>query len=92
MTKKPETRIKVVKSDGVVDHYYAQYKVKMFFGLISIWLNIIPAKTSSPFTLCMEIAKVRIDDFIMRQQTEKAKLKKTKVEYIKYPEETKSNE
>ena len=88
MTKKPETRIKVVRgAGGVFDYYFAQYKTKILFGLIETWVDIRPTKTSCAFITTLESAQWRIDDFLKRQETGQAELKKNRVEYIKYPQE-----
>lgn len=94
MTKKPETRIKVVRGagGGVFDYYFAQYKAKIFFSLIETWVDIRPTKTSLAFTTTLESAQWRVDDFLKRQETGQAEFKKARVEYIKYPQETVSNE
>ena len=91
MTKKPETRIKVLNTERY-QLYWAQYKSTHLFGLISIWVDIRPTWQDSVFVATLEKAKERIDDFLRRLETGEPEQKRDTVTHIKYPEETKSNE
>ena len=80
--KKPKTRIKAITGKDGVTRYYAEYTLGFFWG----WQFTRPSITSSDYVFTLEDAQSRIDDFLKRQETGQAEPKKSRVEYIKYPE------
>lgn len=90
--KQPETRIKRVKEHNG-ERFYAQYKQVIIPHLWWEWQNTRPLLEDDDYSLSLEDAKDRIDQFLRKskrqwtsdiEQAERRKIK-PEVEYIKYP-------